>query len=152
MFKAFLISRLFYSGEKCKFMPSSWVEIDAMTARKSRGTQTAFRLDKVRPWRTTLLSPFWGAPRILFLRDVLWPICTVRWLANEQVSALYFPNKSGSNSATPEGWNAWLPERKSLTWNLASSAHDSGHPSDMRPRQDTKKQVFPRGNQSLSGK
>ncbi|VDO77728.1 unnamed protein product [Heligmosomoides polygyrus] len=38
----------------------------------------------------------------------IWPYNDLRWPADEQVSALSFPDKSGTNSPTPEGWKAWL--------------------------------------------
>lgn len=73
---------------------------------------------------TELLNPFRDVSRILLLRDVVEAICMrirpynyLRWLADEWVSALSFPDKSTTNSKTPEGWKAWLAWAEIRTWN-----------------------------------
>lgn len=52
--------------------------------------------------------------------DLLWP-------ADEQVTALFFPDKSGTISLTPEGWKAWLVVLEIQIKNPESSARDSRH-------------------------
>lgn len=64
-------------------------------------------------WRQFI--PLSGVPRILLLHDVVGaPKCLsgrnndLGWPIRREVSASSFPDKSGTNVPTTEGWKAWM--------------------------------------------
>lgn len=68
------------------------------------------RFGRVKRIKATLPNPFWHAPRILLLQNVVeaiqmrvWPCSELRWPVDEQVSALSLADKSGTNSPIAEG-------------------------------------------------